>query len=221
MAARATNAVLNALGIGGNIPITGPGIRGIGNVIGGRGGSGPADPFLTGYGPGSAAAATGQGASLASRFSQLKPGVGSGVNFGAKAGVVYSGYQAARGVYEVARGGGYDDIGKDISNIGKDIGSFFRGLIFENPLNDELARIAGSQRSQDAAYTLGRRSARDIVMNYDRGVQEGSQNQPQGPGKQMLVIPADTEFNINLDLDDRSIKTLKFKMDELVSIGRL
>ena len=219
LAARATNAVLNALGLGGNIPITGPGIRGVGNISGIGGGSGPADSFLTGYGPGTAASVAGQGASLASRFGQLQSGFSTAGTAAGATALAYSGYQAGKGLYEVAKGGGYDDIGKDISNIGKDIGSFFRGLIFENPANDELARMAGRAQYQDAAYQLGRRSARDIVKNYDQGYSESAQS--QGSNQKMFILPANAELNINLDMDDRTVKTLKFKMDELISDGRL
>ena len=93
LAARATNAIFNSLGIGGNIPITGSGLGSIGSTAG------------TGFSLGSALGA---------------------------AGVAFSGYQAGRGLYEVSRGGGYNDIGTDLSNIGTDIGSFFSQLFGSN-----------------------------------------------------------------------------------------
>ena len=201
LAARATNFILNSLGLGGNIPITGPGIGGGSSV--------------------------GQAASLANRFAGLGgPGAGqaagAGVGLGTAAGtagVAFSAYQAGRGVYEVAKGGGYADLGKDLVSIPGEIGSFFKGLIFDNPLNDELARMAGANQSKKTAYNLGRKSAKDIVDNYDQGFQ---QNMPESmPAGNMYMISGDTTFNMPIEIGDREIRQISFTMDEMMSDRRL
>ena len=98
LAARATNAVLNSLGIGGGVPITGPGIPGLGSIFGGGGG-----------GAG--------GLNLGARFSQLGSTIGSGVGTAAGVGTVASFALAAHNVISGARAGLFDDIGMDIANL--------------------------------------------------------------------------------------------------------
>ena len=208
LAARTTNSILNALGVG-----TGGGLT-LGSLFGG-GGSGVAD-----------AGGIGQAANLAGRFARLRAGTGQAIGTAGQAagyaGVAYSGYQAARGVYEVARGGGYDDLVSDIGRIPSEIGSFFSGLHFNNPFNDELARVAGFQRAQNDAYNLGRQSAHDIVMNYDRGYSEGTQPMQESSSTgNTYVISGDTNFNMPIEIGDREIRQISFTMDEMMSDRRI
>ena len=187
LAARATNFVLNSLGLGGNIPITGPGIPG-------------------GAGYGRLAEAAGAG------------GVGLGQAAGT-AGVAFSAYQAGRGIYEVGRGGGFNDIFQDIANIPSSIGSFFTNLSFHNPINDAIANAAGRARGQEQAARLGRESARDIVRHYDQGFEQGSQQ--MGSSGNTYMISGNTTFNMPIEIGDREIRQISFTMDEMISNHRL
>ena len=175
LAARATNFILNSIGLGGGIPITGPGIGGTARALGNAGGLGAP----------------------------------------ATAAVAFSGYQAGRGIYSNAAGGGYNDIFQDIANIPSSIGSFFSNLSFHDPINDAFAFEVGRARSQQAAARLGRESARDIVRNYDEGFQEGS-------GQISLNRPqSDQPIIFQLQLNDRTIQEFHYAMNELESVNRL
>ena len=101
-------------------------------------------------------------------------GSGSGLAGAASAaatvGVVASAALAAHNIGSGIQQGLFDDVGRDIVSP---VTSFFEGLHFNNPLNDQLAQMAGRHESQRMAYNLGRDSAGDIVSNFSQGVQQG------------------------------------------------
>ena len=96
LAARATNSILNTLGLGGNVPITGPGI----------GGGGQIGNFLQNIGLGGQSGAVG-GSSA----------VGVGATIGTAASVALAAHNVITGISS----GLYDDIGQDVGNIFSDI----------------------------------------------------------------------------------------------------
>ena len=91
LAARATNSILNSLNLGGNVPITGPGI------------GGQASGFLQNIGLGG----QGGGAGLA----------GTAATVGTAASFLLAGHNVVSGI----RAGLFDDIGQDVGNIFNDI----------------------------------------------------------------------------------------------------
>ena len=211
LAARATNFALNSLGIGGGIPITGPGIGGGSNA------GALAQRF--------AQLGGGQGAGAAAKSAGI--GLGQGLGYAALA---VSALEFGRGLYSNVRGGGYTDLAQDIGNIPGEIASFFRGIHFNNPLNDMVA------------YDLGRQSGIDLARHYDRGIRESqeriigaaSTGETRNPvtgettqdsdavgGNQFYIVPANTEFVMKNIVNDKEVKEIKFAMDELISDGRL
>ena len=144
----------------------------------------------------------------------------------ATVGVIASGALAAHNIGTGIQEGLFDDLGQDFANLPviSSVTSFFEGLHFNNPLNDRLARMAGTMQAQRSAYNLGRDSAGDIVSNFSDGVQQGSANisssSPQRDGNTYMV-DGDTTINIPFEINNRIVKEISFTMDELAADGRL
>ena len=224
LAARATNEVLRSLGLGGNIPIQGGGLLS-GNNIGGGNGlfsqlgrlfgqasatqqyASPIGPGL----PGSPTSAVGLGSTAAT----------AGVALSA----ILAGHNIVTGTVpglNPHRQSLFDDFGGDLL-AATGIPTFFEGLHFNNPLNDQFANMLGRQRSQDMLYNLGRQSAQDLATEYDKGRAQAAQQQGTNMNN-MMVIDKNHPVNINIEIDtlgERQVKKIKWTMDELITTGRL
>ena len=190
LSARATNLILRGLGLGGNIPIEG------GGLLGSLGGPGSST-----IGAGSAGGAGGAGLAATA----------------ATTGVIASGALALHNIVTGIRDGLFDDLGRDVASP---VTSFFEGLHFNNPLNDQLARAAGRMEAQRSANNLGRESAGDIVRNFSDGVRQGSANMPQ-PSSDYMMVHKDVRIVLPIEFNDRIVKEITYTMGQLVSAGRL
>lgn len=216
LAARATNFTLNALGIGGNrIPIQGGGLLDkLGGLFSGGGtGAQAAQQYTSAIGPGlpgSPVATAGIGSTAAT--------AGTALSVALAAHTIGTG---AVPQWNPHRQSLYDDFGGDLL-AATGVKTFFEGLHFNNPLNDEFANMLGRQRSRDALYNLGRQSAQDLAIEYDKGRAQGAQ---QGADmSNMMIVDKNHPVNIHIEIDtmgERQVKEIKWKMDELMSTGRL
>ena len=238
LAARATNRILQALGIGGNIPITGPRFGGGGEgggitgffsrLFGGGGGSEAVIPASSGGSPagvGQAAAGLGQTAAT----------VGTAASFALAAHNVATGTVPQWNPHGQSL---YDDFGGDLL-AATGIKTFFDGLHFANYDNDQYAHQLGQQRSKTMLKSLAKESAYDLAREYDEGRAKGDQTpkSPQeyakmhmesrkpeesNPYEDMIVFHKDAQIDLNVNLlDDSGVQKISFKIDELKSQGRL
>ena len=229
LATRATNSILNSLGLGGNIPIS-PGGLLQGSGAGSESGIIPGifNNLIGSASRGAAAGGTGVGTTGAG-------GLGTGTAGGAAGGTGAAGAAATVGVaasvalaaHNVGTGiqeGLYDDVGRDIANLPviDSIVTFFDNLAFHDPINDAIANAAGRESSQRMAARLGRESATDIVSNFSDGFNERtSSSDGFQEDSNVYMIPGNTSITIPFEINDQIVKEISFSMDELASNGRI
>lgn len=218
LAARATNEVLNALGIGGNrIPIQGGGLLDrVGGLFGQARGvqqySAPIGPGLSG----GELAAGGPGL------------VGTAAGVGTAVSAALAAHNIATAVVPQWNPHGtsaYDIVGEDLASaVTAPFRTFFDNMHFAVPQNDAYAHMLGRNRSleqmNNMAASRGQQTARDLADHYDKGMRE-SQAAVTNPYEGMMVIDPKQEIKFPIKFNDRTVQEIAFTMEELVSQGRL
>ena len=196
LAARATNSILSALGLGGNIPVSG---GGLGSLFGGGGAGGTAGG--TAGGAGFAASA-------------------------ATVGAVVSGALAAHNIGTGIRDGLFDDIGRDFTSPVTSFfeGLHFNNPLNDRLANmagrNESQRMAYNLGRDSAGDIVDNFSDGVRQGNQINGSTAGGGVTIQG---NVTIVPDNTifDFQPNVNIGERQVKDIKYTMDELKSQGRL
>ena len=251
LAARTTNFILNSLGIGGRVPITGPGVgqllaQGVQQYtapIGPRlnNNSGAIGPLLGAFSGGGAGAVGGAGGFVRPELSGYGGGggtgfgaslAGAGARLGATGSNLATGAAAtgfALAAHNIITGAipAFNAHNQSLySDFGGDIAKA-TGLASVTTFFDNL--IFHNARNDAMANAAGKhariqqaaRLGRESARDIVSNFSEGFNESAINPQEKMYVVPANTTFSMPIIIGDQETRQISYTIDQLMSEGRI